>query len=144
MSRIGKKAIAVPKGVSISIDGQSVTAKGPKGELNFVVNDLCTVALADDEVSVTPIDKSKAARSQWGMNRTMIANMVDGVSNAFTKRLDVGRDLCFLCGVSVVGAGRRPRDGHPANQIAQRVGMSGKSLVDLLFADRIARLHTHV
>ena len=89
MSRIGKKAIAVPKGVSVSIDGQSVTAKGPKGELNFVVNELCKVEFADDAVSVIPIDKSKAARSQWGMNRTMIANMVDGVANAFTKKLEL-------------------------------------------------------
>lgn len=89
MSRIGKKPVAVPKGVTISVDGQTVKAKGPKGELKFVVNDLCSVALADDRVAVTPVDKSKAARAQWGMSRTMIANMIEGVSHAFTKKLEL-------------------------------------------------------
>jgi large subunit ribosomal protein L6 len=89
MSRIGKKPVPVPKGVSVSIDGQAVKAKGPKGELRFVVNDLCTVALADEKVSVTPVDQSKAARAQWGMSRTMIANMMAGVTNPFTKKLEL-------------------------------------------------------
>jgi len=89
MSRIGKKPIAVPKSVTVSVDGQTVTAKGPKGELRFVVNDLCAVALDDDRVSVTPVDKSKAARSQWGMSRTMIANMIQGVTTAFTRKLEL-------------------------------------------------------
>jgi large subunit ribosomal protein L6 len=89
MSRIGKKPVAVPKGVSVSIEGQAVKAKGPKGELRFVVNDLCTVALADEQISVTPIDKSKAARSQWGMNRTMISNMLAGVTNPFIRKLEL-------------------------------------------------------
>jgi large subunit ribosomal protein L6 len=89
MSRIGKKPIPVPKGVELKVDGQKVTAKGPKGQLEFVVNDLCTVALDDGEVSVTPIDKSKPARSAWGMSRTMIQNLVDGVANEFTKELEL-------------------------------------------------------
>ncbi|MEZ5896108.1 MAG: 50S ribosomal protein L6 [Parvularculaceae bacterium] len=89
MSRIGKKPVDVPKGVTVTVDGQSVTAKGPKGELNFVVNERCVVAMEDASVSVTPVDASKEARSQWGMNRTMIANMVEGVSNAFTKKLEL-------------------------------------------------------
>ena len=89
MSRIGKKPVAVPKGVTVSVNGQTVTAKGPKGELKFVVNDLCSVALESDQVSVTAVDKSKAARSQWGMSRTMIANMMQGVSNAFSRKLEL-------------------------------------------------------
>ena len=89
MSRIGKRAVAVPKGVTLDVSGQSVKVKGPKGELQYVVNDLCKVALENDEVTITPVDKSKPARSQWGMNRTMIANMVEGVTNSFTKKLEL-------------------------------------------------------
>ncbi len=90
MSRIGKKPVPVPKGVTVTVNGQTVTAKGPKGELKFVVNDLCSVALEGDEVSVTPNDKaSKASRSQWGMSRTMIANLMTGVTAAYTKKLEL-------------------------------------------------------
>ena len=89
MSRIGKKTIPVPQGVTVTIDGQAVKAKGPKGELEFVVNELCTVALEDNEVAVKPVDNSKPARSMWGMNRTRIANLIDGVSTEFTKSLEL-------------------------------------------------------
>ncbi len=89
MSRIGKKAIPVPKGVTVTVDGQSVTAKGPKGELNFVVNDLCTVALENEELTVKPVNNSKPARSLWGMSRTQISNMFDGVATEFTKTLEL-------------------------------------------------------
>jgi len=89
MSRIGKKAIALPSGGTVTVDGQSVKAKGPKGELQFVVSELCTVSLENNEVSVKPIDNSKPARSMWGMSRTQIANMVDGVANEFTKKLEL-------------------------------------------------------
>ena len=89
MSRIGKKPVTTPKGVTVSVDGQTVKAKGPKGELNFVVNDLCRVALEGDKVTVTPIDKSKEARSQWGMSRTMIANMMAGVTDGFSRKLEL-------------------------------------------------------
>ncbi|WP_411818066.1 50S ribosomal protein L6 [Hyphococcus sp. DH-69] len=89
MSRIGKKAIPVPSGVTVTVDGQTVKAKGPKGELEFVVTDLCKVALDNNEVSVTPVNDSKPARSQWGMSRTQIANMIHGVANEFTKTLEL-------------------------------------------------------
>jgi large subunit ribosomal protein L6 len=89
MSRIGKKAIAVPKGVTVTVNGQSISAKGPKGELKFVVSDLCTIALENDEVFVKPVDNSKPARSHWGMSRTQISNMIDGVANEFTKTLEL-------------------------------------------------------
>jgi large subunit ribosomal protein L6 len=89
MSRIGKKAIPVPSGVTVTVNGQTVTAKGPKGELEFVVNDLCTVALDDNAVHVKPVDNSKPARSQWGMSRTRIANLIDGVGKEYTKTLEL-------------------------------------------------------
>ncbi|MBT8472602.1 MAG: 50S ribosomal protein L6 [Marinicaulis sp.] len=89
MSRIGKKAIPVPSGVTVNIDGQAVKAKGPRGELEFVVNDLCKVALENDEITVSPVDNSKPARSMWGMSRTRIANLVDGVTTEFSKSLEL-------------------------------------------------------
>ena len=89
MSRIGKKAIAVPQGVTITVNGQTVTAKGSKGELNFTVSELCTVAFENDEVTVKPVNNSKPARSQWGMSRTRISNMIDGVANEYTKTLEL-------------------------------------------------------
>ncbi len=89
MSRIGKKAITVPGGVTVTIDGQTVNAKGPKGQLQFIVHDLCTVTLADNQVSVKPVEDSKTARSMWGMSRTQIANMVEGVANEYTKNLQL-------------------------------------------------------
>ena len=79
----------MPSGVTVTVDGQTVRAKGPKGELDFVVNELCSVALTDGEVEVKPLDNSKSARSMWGMSRTRIANMVDGVANEFTKSLEL-------------------------------------------------------
>ncbi|MFN4274255.1 MAG: 50S ribosomal protein L6 [Aliihoeflea sp.] len=89
MSRIGKKPIAVPKGVTASVDGQTVTAKGPKGELKFVVNDEVLVKLEEGAVAVEPRDQSKDARSKWGMSRTQIQNIFDGVSNGFERKLEI-------------------------------------------------------
>lgn len=89
MSRIGKKPIAAPSGVTVSVDGQTVKAKGPKGELEFVVNELCKVALENNEITVQPINNTKPARAMWGMSRTRIANMVEGVANEFSKTLEL-------------------------------------------------------
>lgn len=89
MSRIGKKPVPVPKGVTVTVSGQTVAAKGPKGEAHFVVNELCSVALADNEVTVKPVDDSQAARAQWGMSRTMIANILAGVTTAFERKLEL-------------------------------------------------------
>lgn len=89
MSRIGKKPIPVPSGVTVTVDGQMVTVKGAKGELSFVVNDLCRVAMAENEITVEPIDKSKPARSMWGMSRTRISNLIEGVTNEFKKELEL-------------------------------------------------------
>jgi large subunit ribosomal protein L6 len=89
MSRIGKKPVKVPSGVIASVTGQTVTAKGPKGELKFVVNDEVLVKLEDGEVAVEPRDESKNARSKWGMSRTQIVNIFEGVTKGFEKKLEI-------------------------------------------------------
>ncbi|MBI1619332.1 50S ribosomal protein L6 [Aquamicrobium zhengzhouense] len=89
MSRIGKKPVQVPAGVTATVDGQTVTAKGPKGELKFVVNDEVLVKLENGEIAVTPRDESKDARSKWGMSRTQIENILIGVKDGFEKKLEI-------------------------------------------------------
>ncbi|MET3792725.1 50S ribosomal protein L6 [Aquamicrobium terrae] len=89
MSRIGKKPLAVPQGVTATVDGQTVTAKGPKGELKFVVNDEVLVKLENGEISVEPRDASKDARSKWGMSRSQIENILVGVKDGFERKLEI-------------------------------------------------------
>lgn len=89
MSRIGKKPVAVPQGVTATVNGQTVTAKGPKGELKFVVNDEVLVKLEDGQIKVDPRDQSKTARSKWGMSRTQILNILAGVKDGFERRLEI-------------------------------------------------------
>jgi large subunit ribosomal protein L6 len=89
MSRIGRLAIPVPQGVTATVDGQTVSVKGPKGELSFVAGDEVAVALNDSEIAVQPRDESKRSRSAWGMSRTMVANIVEGVTNGFERRLEI-------------------------------------------------------
>jgi large subunit ribosomal protein L6 len=89
MSRIGKKPVSVPQGVTASVDGQTVTAKGPKGELQFVVNDEVLVALENGEIAVQPRDQSKLARSKWGMSRSQIVNILTGVKDGFERKLEI-------------------------------------------------------
>lgn len=89
MSRIGKQPVVLPEGVTATVEGQKVTAKGPKGELHFVVNDEVLVKLEDGSIKVDPRDETKDARSKWGMTRTMVANLVDGVKDGFEKKLEI-------------------------------------------------------
>ncbi|EJF88971.1 50S ribosomal protein L6 [Bartonella tamiae] len=89
MSRIGKKPVPVPAGVTATVDGQLVKAKGPKGELSYVVNDEVIVKYEDDSVFVTPRTQSKDARSKWGMSRSMIENIFQGVKDGFEKKLEI-------------------------------------------------------
>ncbi|WP_375691635.1 50S ribosomal protein L6 [Pseudooceanicola sp. LIPI14-2-Ac024] len=89
MSRIGKKPVELPSGVSASLSGQTVEVKGPKGTHTFTATDDVTITIEDNTVSVTPRGKSKRARQQWGMSRTMVANMVQGVSTGFKKELEI-------------------------------------------------------
>ncbi|KQT83558.1 50S ribosomal protein L6 [Aurantimonas sp. Leaf443] len=89
MSRIGKKPVSVPEGVTASVDGQTVRAKGPKGELTFVVNDEVLVKMEDGAIKVDPRDQSKDARSKWGMSRTMVLNILNGVKTGFERKLEI-------------------------------------------------------
>jgi large subunit ribosomal protein L6 len=89
MSRIGKKAVPVPAGVTVSVTGQSVAVKGPKGELKEVLNEQVLVKMQEDGVKVDPINQSKLARSSWGMSRTLVANMMKGVTEGYTKSLEI-------------------------------------------------------
>lgn len=87
MSRIGKKAIAVPQGVEAKLDGKELAVKGPKGELSMTfVNDV-DVKLEDGNISVLPVGDTKRARSMWGMQRTLASNLIDGVVVGYSKTL---------------------------------------------------------
>ena len=89
MSRIGKKPVEVPSGVTVAIDGQNVSAKGPKGELQITLVEQVLAQMGDDGVSVQPRDKSKQSRSAWGMSRTLVSNIVEGVSKGFERKLEI-------------------------------------------------------
>jgi large subunit ribosomal protein L6 len=89
MSRIGKKSVVLPSGVTASMSGQTIEVKGPKGVRSFKATDDVTLTVEDSAVSVTPRGKSKRARQQWGMSRTMVANLVTGVTDGFKKELEI-------------------------------------------------------
>jgi len=89
MSRIGKKPVVLPKGVEVTVDGRSVRARGPKGELSVALVERVTVARDDAGVRVDPVDQSIEARSAWGMSRTLVQNIVTGVSEGFEKKLEI-------------------------------------------------------
>ncbi len=110
MSRIGKKAVPLPKGVTAKIEGQKVTVKGPKGELSFVATDNINVVMEDGGIKVDPANDTKPARAQWGMSRTQIANLMKGVTTGFERKLEIsgvgyraavqGKDLNLTLGYS--------------------------------------------
>ncbi len=89
MSRVGKKPVAVPSGVTATVAGQTVRMKGAKGELSFLVPDEVTVAMENGAVAVNPRDETKTARAKWGMSRAQVANLVEGVTKGFEKRLEI-------------------------------------------------------
>lgn len=89
MSRIGKKPVALPKGVTAEIKGQTIEVKGPKGTRHFTAGDDVTLSIEEGSVKVTPRGLSKRARQQWGMSRSMVANLVTGVSEGFKKELEI-------------------------------------------------------
>jgi len=89
MSRIGKKPVELPSGVTASVSGQTVEVKGPKGSRSFSATDDVTITLEENAVALAPRGNSKRARQQWGMSRTMIANLVTGVSKGFKKELEI-------------------------------------------------------
>ncbi|EPX84241.1 LSU ribosomal protein L6P [Rubellimicrobium thermophilum DSM 16684] len=89
MSRIGKKPVPLPSGVTATIDGQTVAVKGPKGTLSFRATDDVSIAQENGAIVVRPRGDSKRARQQWGMSRSMIENLVTGVTQGFRRELDI-------------------------------------------------------
>jgi large subunit ribosomal protein L6 len=89
MSRIGKKPVPLPKGVTAKIDGQTVSVKGPKGELSVTLLDDVVVKQGEAGIEVAPRDDSKRARAMWGMSRSLVDNLVTGVSAGFSKTLEI-------------------------------------------------------
>ena len=110
MSRIGNKPIAIPAGVDVKIDGSQVTVKGPKGELTNSFNAAISIVMENNEIVVTRPSDNKEHRSLHGLTRTLIANMVEGVTNGYKKELEVngvgyraqkqGKDLVMNLGYS--------------------------------------------
>jgi large subunit ribosomal protein L6 len=89
MSRIGKRPVELPSGVTASLSGQTIEVKGPKGTRSFTATDDVTLAVEDGNVSVKPRGASKRARQQWGMSRTQVANLVTGVTTGFKKEMEI-------------------------------------------------------
>ncbi|MDU6377109.1 MAG: 50S ribosomal protein L6, partial [Bradyrhizobium sp.] len=89
MSRIGKKPVTVPSGVTATVDGQTVKMKGPKGQLQFIVHDDVDVKFENGQVRVAPRSETKRARSLYGTARAQIANLVEGVTKGFEKKLEI-------------------------------------------------------
>ncbi len=89
MSRIGKKPVELPKGVTAEIKGQTIEVKGPKGTRSFTATDDVDLVLEDGAVSVKPRGLSKRARQQWGMTRSMVENLTVGVSEGFKRELEI-------------------------------------------------------
>ena len=87
MSRIGKKPVTMPAGVTATIDGGQISVKGPKGTLAMPLRDEISYTLEDGGISVQPANDTKQARAFWGMQRTMVQNLITGVSDGFTKKL---------------------------------------------------------
>ena len=110
MSRIGKKTIAIPKGVTVALDGQTVSVKGPKGERTWTVAEEIEVKQEGDELSLTPRADTQRARAMWGLSRTLVDNMVVGVTTGFDKTLEL------------VGVGYRA--AMKGNQLSLQLGFS--------------------
>jgi large subunit ribosomal protein L6 len=89
MSRIGKKPVAIPSGVTAAVDGQEVKVKGPKGELSHVLVDEIMAKAEKDGIEVAMREDTKEARAMWGMSRTLVANLITGVTQGFTKKLEI-------------------------------------------------------
>ncbi|MCX7296513.1 MAG: 50S ribosomal protein L6 [Hyphomicrobiales bacterium] len=89
MSRIGKKPVSVPSGVTATVEGQTVKVKGPKGAVQLVVHDDVIVALDKGMVKIDPRNDSKRARSMWGTYRTLVSNLVTGVTKGFEEKLEI-------------------------------------------------------
>jgi len=89
MSRIGKKPVIVPAGVTAKVDGQSISVKGGKGELSLTAPDNVSVALVEGKIAVTPRNDSAQARAMWGTTRSMVNSLMIGVSKGFERKLEI-------------------------------------------------------
>jgi large subunit ribosomal protein L6 len=89
MSRVGKKVVTVPAGVTAKVEGQKIAVKGSKGELSFTAPEDVTISLSGNEIKVEPRGETKRARSMWGMARAQVNNLVVGVSGGFEKKLEI-------------------------------------------------------
>ena len=89
MSRIGKKPVTIPSGVTASVNGNELSVKGPKGTLALTMSDLIKYDVQGDSIGVQPANDTKAARAFWGMQRTLVQNLVTGVTEGFSKRLEI-------------------------------------------------------
>ena len=89
MSRIGKQPVALPDGVSASVSGQTIEVKGPKATKSFTATDDVSIEVGEGAITVTPRGKSKRARQQWGMTRTIVANLVHGSREPFKQELEI-------------------------------------------------------
>jgi large subunit ribosomal protein L6 len=89
MSKIGKKAVAVPKGITATIEGGKFKVKGPKGELSLVLGDKVAAKIENDSISVASTGESKQHNAAWGFTRAMIANLVRGVEKGYEKKLEI-------------------------------------------------------
>jgi large subunit ribosomal protein L6 len=89
MSRIGKKPVAIPAGVTLTLEGQAVSVKGPKGQLSFTVPEEVTITRGDEGLVLAPRDDTQRARSMWGLSRTLVANMVHGVTQGYEEVLEL-------------------------------------------------------
>ena len=89
MSRIGKKPVALPKGVTATVDGKTVKVKGPKGELQVTLVEEVDASMGDDGITLTPREDMERARPMWGLSRTLVNNLVTGVTQGFTSKLEI-------------------------------------------------------
>ncbi len=89
MSRIGKKAITIPSGVTANVEGQTVKVKGPKGALQLVLHDDVIAKMEKTGIKLDPRSETKRARSMWGTSRTLVANLMAGVTKGFEERLEI-------------------------------------------------------
>ena len=89
MSRIGKRPVPLPSGVTATTEGQILSVKGPKGTLSLQMRDEIKYDISEDGISVQPANETKQARAFWGMQRTLVQNLVTGVSEGFTKVLEI-------------------------------------------------------
>ena len=148
MSRIGKLPVTVPAGVDVTIDGQDVTVKGPKGTLSLTIAEPIAVAKNDDgSISVTRPDDERRSRSLHGLSRTLVANLITGVTTGYTTKMEIhgvgyrvalkGNDLEFALGYS------HPVPIPAPEGITFAVETSVPSVLGLIFLGDAVRPHLH-